>query len=200
MDAVEVAPWSFDTPPTGFSITPSRGKGAQTRVTPDAATCPDCLAEIRGQGRRRGYAFTNCTHCGPRFTILHALPYDRAQTSMAGFAMCPACRAEYENPGDRRFHAQPIACPECGPRLSFEVAGKELPDDPIPLAAEALRAGKIVAIKGLGGFHLACDAMNADAVALLRARKRRPAKPFALMGTPQVIAQHSPLSLSLIHI
>ena len=109
VDAVEVAEWPFETAPVGFSITASRGKGAQTRVTPDAATCPECLAEIRGTGRRRGYAFTNCTHCGPRFTILHALPYDRAQTSMAGFAMCPACRAEYENPGDRRFHAQPIA-------------------------------------------------------------------------------------------
>ena len=194
VDAVEVAPWSFDTPPVGFSITPSRGKGAQTRVTPDAATCPDCLAEIRGQGRRRCYAFTNCTHCGPRFTILHALPYDRAQTSMAGFTMCPACRAEYADPGDRRFHAQPIACPDCGPRLWFEENGNEAAGDAIALAEEALRAGKIVAIKGLGGFHLACDALNADAVSLLRARKRRPAKPFALMGTPEIIAHHSPLS------
>ncbi len=194
VDVVEVATWAFETAPVGFSITASRGKGAQTRVTPDAATCPDCLAEVRGQGRRRGYAFTNCTHCGPRFTILHALPYDRAQTSMAGFAMCPACRAEYEDPGDRRFHAQPIACPNCGPRLWFKENDQEVMGAPITLAAQALRDGKILAIKGLGGFHLACDAMNADAVALLRARKRRPAKPFALMGTSQIIAQHSPLS------
>lgn len=193
VDAVEVAAHDFASPPQGFVIAPSQGKGAQTRVTPDASTCPACLEEIRGQGRRRGYAFTNCTHCGPRFSILRALPYDRSQTSMAGFAMCAACRGEYENPADRRFHAQPIACPDCGPALWFEVAGARVAGAAIGLAAEALRAGQILAIKGLGGFHLACDANNAEAIACLRARKRRPAKPFALMGTEAMIAAQSDL-------
>lgn len=182
VDAVEVAAAVFDDLPEGFEIVASGGAGAETRVTPDAATCPDCLAEIRGEGRRRGYAFTNCTHCGPRFSILQSLPYDRARTTMAPFAMCPACRAEYEDPADRRFHAQPIACPDCGPRLWLEVGGAELPGDAIALAAARLRAGEILAVKGLGGFHLACDATNAEAVDRLRARKHRPAKPFALMA------------------
>ncbi len=194
VDAIEVEPWSFAEPPAEFSIAVSRGSGALTRVTPDAATCPDCLAELRGAGRRRGYAFANCTHCGPRFSILRGLPYDRAQTSMAGFAMCPSCRAEYHNPADRRFHAQPIACPDCGPRLWFESEGTACEGDAIALAAAALREGRIIAIKGLGGFHLACDAMNASAVALLRARKRRPAKSFALMGHEAMIARHCHLS------
>lgn len=199
VDAVEVSPHVFATPPTDFHISASQGQGAQTRVTPDAATCPDCLAEIRGTGRRRGYAFTNCTHCGPRFSILQGLPYDRSQTSMAGFTLCPACRAEYEDPADRRFHAQPIACPDCGPRLWFETAGPagpttEVPGEAILLAAAALKAGKILAIKGIGGFHLACDAANPEALATLRTRKRRPAKPFALMGTEAMVARHSPMS------
>lgn len=197
VDAVEVSPHVFATTPTAFHISASRGQGVQTRVTPDAATCPECLAEIRGQGRRRGYAFTNCTHCGPRFSILRNLPYDRSQTSMAGFTLCPACRAEYEDPADRRFHAQPIACPDCGPRLWFEAAGPdgltEVPGDAISLAVQAFQAGKIIAIKGIGGFHLACDARNATAIATLRARKRRPGKPFALMGTEAMVAAHSPL-------
>jgi hydrogenase maturation protein HypF len=181
VDAVEVA--GFDGAlPEGFEIAASRGTGAETRVTPDAATCPECLAEIRGAGRRQGYAFTNCTHCGPRFTILKALPYDRAQTTMAGFALCPDCRAEYADPADRRFHAQPVACPACGPRLWFEAGGNEGPGDAIAQAVALLRQGGVLAVKGLGGFHLACDAGNAEAVALLRARKRRPAKPFALMA------------------
>ncbi|MBK1636471.1 carbamoyltransferase HypF [Rhodovulum adriaticum] len=182
VDAVEARPYTFDTAPEGFTITPSRGQGAETRVTPDAATCPACLAEIRAPGRRQGYAFTNCTHCGPRFTILQRLPYDRGQTTMAPFTMCPACRAEYENPADRRFHAQPIACPACGPRLWVEVDAAEQPGDPIAGAAQVLASGGIVAIKGLGGFHLACDATNEAAVQTLRTRKRRPAKPFALMA------------------
>ncbi len=193
VDTVEVAAWVFASPPIGFSITASRGSGAQTGVMPDLATCPDCLAEIRGHGRRRGYAFTNCTHCGPRFSILHGLPYDRAKTSMAAFQMCAACRAEYENPADRRFHAQPVACPDCGPRLWYEAEGAVVEGDAIALAARALRAGRIVAIKGLGGFHLACDAMNAGAITLLRARKRRPAKPFALMGQEATIVQNAGL-------
>lgn len=181
VDAVEVSDFA-GTLPEGFEIAESRGRGAATRVTPDAATCPDCAAEIRGTGRRRGYAFTNCTHCGPRFTILRGLPYDRGQTTMAAFPMCADCAAEYADPSDRRFHAQPVACPACGPRLWLEVGGAESPGDPLALAVARLRAGQVVAVKGLGGFHLACDAENADAVARLRARKRRPAKPFALMG------------------
>ncbi|MFC5736704.1 carbamoyltransferase HypF [Sinirhodobacter huangdaonensis] len=182
VDAVEVSAYTFDAPPEGFEITASRGAGAETRVTPDAATCPACLEEIRGHGRRRGYAFTNCTHCGPRFTILKGLPYDRARTTMAPFAMCPDCGAEYRNPADRRFHAQPIACPNCGPRLWYEEGGGEVAGDAIALAVARLKAGGIVAVKGLGGFHLACDATNAGAVAALRARKHRPGKPFALMA------------------
>lgn len=182
VDAVEVADFVFDVPPEGFEIVASQGAGAETRVTPDAATCPACLAEIRGAGRRRGYAFTNCTHCGPRFTILKGLPYDRAKTTMAPFAMCPDCAAEYRDPGDRRFHAQPIACPKCGPQLWYEEGGAEVAGDAIAPAVARLKAGGIVAVKGLGGFHLACDAANAAAVAELRARKHRPSKPFALMA------------------
>ncbi|MBE2278304.1 MAG: carbamoyltransferase HypF [Rhodobacteraceae bacterium] len=179
VDAVEVADFDGDLPAEGFEIAASRGAGAETRVTPDAATCPDCAAEIRGDGRRQGYAFTNCTHCGPRFTILRGLPYDRARTTMAAFPMCRDCAAEYANPADRRFHAQPVACPACGPRLWFEGPGQ---GDPVAAAVALLQAGGVVAVKGLGGFHLACDAANPAAVALLRQRKHRPAKPFALMG------------------
>jgi hydrogenase maturation protein HypF len=144
---------------------------------------------VFSHGRRQGYAFTNCTHCGPRFTILNGLPYDRTKTTMTAFPMCPACRAEYENPADRRFHAQPIACPDCGPRLWYEVGGHEVAGEAIALAAKELRAGKILAIKGLGGFHLACDARNPQAVAALRARKQRPSKPFALMGIEADLAK-----------
>ncbi|WP_437197349.1 carbamoyltransferase HypF [Roseovarius sp. MS2] len=169
--------------PDGFEIAPSRGVGAETRVTPDAATCPDCVAEVFAPGRRQGYAFTNCTHCGPRFTLLQGLPYDRARTTMAAFPMCDACRAEYEDPADRRFHAQPVACPECGPRVWLEPGG----GDAVAGAVAVLRAGGSIAVKGLGGFHLACDAGSGEAVARLRARKRRPGKPFALMGTLAMI-------------
>jgi hydrogenase maturation protein HypF len=193
VDSVEVSGFKGDLP-KGFEIAESRGTGARTRVTPDAATCPDCASEIRGEGRRQRYAFTNCTHCGPRFTILKGLPYDRARTTMAAFPMCPDCRAEYGDPGDRRFHAQPVACPSCGPRLWLEAGGFEVPGDPVLLAVSRLRAGEVLAVKGLGGFHLACDAANAAAVALLRDRKRRPSKPFALMGHEAALTRVAVLS------
>lgn len=179
VDLVKARPCDMPQPlPSSFEIAASGPPGANTRVTPDAATCPACLAETKGEGRRGGYAFTNCTHCGPRFTIVTGLPYDRGRTTMAPFVMCEACSNEYEAPADRRFHAQPIACPTCGPRLWYE--GDE--GDPIDAASAALLAGKVVAIKGLGGFHLAVDATNGAAIDLLRARKRRPTKPLAVMG------------------
>ncbi|MDJ1015212.1 MAG: carbamoyltransferase HypF [Paracoccaceae bacterium] len=194
VDAIESALWDVESG-GAFVISQSGGPGAETRVTPDAATCPDCVSEIFQTGaRREGYAFTNCTHCGPRFTILKGLPYDRAQTSMAPFEMCGDCAAEYADPADRRFHAQPVACPACGPRLWFEVKGEEVEGDPIALAARAIGEGRILAVKGLGGFHLCCYALDAAAVRLLRDRKRRPAKPLAIMASRERIAEFAELT------
>ena len=169
---------------TEFRITASQGGKVTTAITADAATCRACALDMFTPGNRRyRYAFTNCTHCGPRFTITRALPYDRPQTSMAPFIMCPDCQSEYEDPGDRRFHAQPNACPACGPQLRLVTnRGEPVASvDPIADAVRLLREGRILAVKGLGGFHLVCDAENPQAVATLRARKRRDEKPLAVM-------------------
>lgn len=171
---------------TGFEIRESESQGARSAlILPDIATCAECLSEVLDPAaRRHRYPFTNCTHCGPRFTIIEDLPYDRCNTSMKSFAMCPDCRREYEDPADRRFHAQPIACPVCGPSLQlWDRGGMVLSecDDALREAAEAVRRGRIVALKGLGGFHLLADARNPGAVETLRTRKRREEKPFALM-------------------
>lgn len=157
----------------GFRILESpAGDEVRTTVPPDIATCAECLDDIGDpENRRFGYPFTNCTNCGPRFTIINKIPYDRISTTMSFFEMCPDCRREYEDPADRRFHAQPNACPVCGPRLSLDVSE----------AARILREGGILAVKGLGGYHLACDARNDEAVRTLRRRKGRSDKPFALM-------------------
>jgi hydrogenase maturation protein HypF len=169
----------------GFEIRESVEGEKTALVVPDIATCPECRDEIFDPHNRRYlYPFTNCTNCGPRFTIIESLPYDRPRTSMKKFEMCPRCRAEYDNPTNRRFHAQPNACPECGPQLQLvDREGHVLNErhDALRSAAQYLRNGNIVAVKGLGGFHLMCDAASEDAVRMLRRRKNREAKPFALM-------------------
>ncbi|ELO0859719.1 carbamoyltransferase HypF [Citrobacter amalonaticus] len=183
IDSVESEPFRWAQPPAEFSIRQSAGGTMNTQIVPDAATCPECLAEMNTPGERRyRYPFINCTHCGPRFTIIRAMPYDRPFTVMAPFPLCPQCDSEYRDPSDRRFHAQPVACPACGPHLRWLSGGYQAEKEAaLQAAVEMLQTGGIVAVKGIGGFHLACDAGNSDAVARLRARKRRPAKPLAVM-------------------
>ncbi|OAJ59442.1 carbamoyltransferase HypF [Paraburkholderia ginsengiterrae] len=185
IDAIERHELTETADVSDFRIVASVAGHVQTAVTPDAVICAACAAEIADPANRRyRYPFTNCTHCGPRLSIVEAIPYDRANTTMAAFAMCDACRAEYDDPGDRRFHAQPVACPVCGPRVWLESRDGERADadDPCRAASLLLRHGSIVAIKGLGGFQLACDACDETAVARLRRLKRRERKPFALMA------------------
>ncbi|MEI6350649.1 MAG: carbamoyltransferase HypF [Verrucomicrobiota bacterium] len=179
--------WLAPVDAVGFEIRESDSGGAKTAfVLPDIATCPDCLREISDPANRRhGYPFTNCTHCGPRFSIITALPYDRPNTSMHAFTMCEDCRREYADPNDRRFHAQPNACPVCGPQLEWWNPKGELlasREQALAAAAAAIEVGAIVAVKGLGGFHLVVDARNPQAVERLRAAKHREEKPFAVMA------------------
>jgi hydrogenase maturation protein HypF len=173
-----------------FRIVESVSQGHSALIPPDIATCDQCLAELFDPADRRyRYPFINCTQCGPRFTIVRSVPYDRPNTTMAGFPLCAECRREYEDPTDRRFHAEPIACPVCGPKLSM----------PLDDAVAVLDQGGILAVKGLGGYHLACDAANEDVVARLRARKQREAKPFAVMsGQPRLLAHVSEPELELL--
>ncbi|MEE1940195.1 carbamoyltransferase HypF [Streptomyces sp. TRM 70361] len=189
-----VPPLGTARPEAEFTIRPSQCGEGRTRIPPDTATCADCLRELADPAdRRHRHPFITCTHCGPRFTIATALPYDRAATTMAAFPLCPACAREYADPADRRFHAQPVACHDCGPRLRLTPAGSTsgspgTPGGPAAEGAAALAAvrrlladGAVVAVKGLGGYHLACDATNPAAVAALRERKARGTKPLAVM-------------------
>lgn len=192
----EIALTRFD----DFTIQPSKDLATDfIPISPDIAICDQCRDELfNPEDRRYRYPFINCTNCGPRFSIIKDIPYDRPKTTMSAFKMCDECRDEYENPGDRRFHAQPVACPLCGPQVWLEIeTGKTAAtkNSSITLARKLLAEGKILAIKGLGGFHLACDAANPEAVARLRSRKGRPSKPFALMAFDvETISQFTKLS------
>ena len=170
-----------------FRIRESEDEGSFTLVSADVSICEDCFREMLDKNDRRYlYPFINCTNCGPRYTITKSVPYDRPNTTMSVFKMCPDCKREYHNPGDRRFHAQPNACPVCGPQVQLKVKSQKLKinkkENPIKETIRLLKEGKIVAIKGLGGFHIACDATNEDAVRKLRLKKRKSNKPFGLMG------------------
>jgi hydrogenase maturation protein HypF len=191
---IETRPFRAGLKYTDFSILESeRGRDAFAYIPPDVAACPRCLGELDDpKDRRYRYPFINCTDCGPRYSIIESVPYDRERTSMRAFQMCDDCQNEYHNPGDRRFHAEPNACWRCGPSLGWHGKDGEKieTDDPIREAATALKQGKIVAIKGLGGFHLAVDASNEEAVADLRARKGRPSKPLAVMAADLETARH----------
>jgi hydrogenase maturation protein HypF len=203
IDALEREPLREPLVGEAFQILASGAGRIETGVVADAAICADCAAELADPGNRRyRYPFANCTHCGPRLSIVRAIPYDRANTSMAAFPLCPDCRREYQDPADRRFHAQPIACPVCGPRVWLEDREGRLIDpadlgaeDAVAAASLLLAQGRILAIKGIGGFHLACDAGNAVAVAALRQRKGRYRKPFALMARDlEVIRRYAHLN------
>ncbi len=190
IDSIECAPLAGTFNPDDFCIVESAGGTAKTQVTPDAAVCEACAQETLSPFERRyRYPFTNCTHCGPRFSILKSIPYDRSNTTMAPFELCAECAQEYGNPQDRRFHAQPVACHICGPKAWLVHLGEGIVTfdmhsmlDDVDAVCSLLQKGEIVAIRGLGGFHLACDATNEKAVETLRKRKKRDAKPFALMA------------------
>jgi len=180
----------------GFRIVESRAAGAPAvAVSVDVATCDDCLAELHDPGdRRHGYPFINCTNCGPRYTIIESVPYDRSRTTMAPFAMCAACRAEYDDPSDRRFHAEPVCCPDCGPALRLVAGGATAADGAstdrvLADVVRRLRAGEVVAVKGIGGYHLVADARQQLAVSALRTRKHREERPFALMVSDAAAAR-----------
>ena len=196
MARVENVTHDFAMPTTGiqgFSIAASQGGSVHTGIAPDMAICPECLGEMFDPADRRyRHAFINCIHCGPRYTLTARMPYDRVNTSMAKFTQCPMCQQEYDNPGTRRFHAQPNACPVCGPSLQLydELWQPVTTKDPVAATADRLRAGQIIAIKGIGGFHLVCDARNAASVAKLRSGKQRQEKPFAVMVLNRRSASH----------
>ena len=186
MDVTEQTPESF----SDFQIIESKKRSGDIFVSPDIAICPTCKTELYDKNNRRfGHPFINCTACGPRLTILKQMPYDRARTTMSEFAMCPDCAAEYETMGDRRYDAQPVCCPDCGPQVYLVDEPSVQGHDAIRRTRDVIRAGGITAIKGIGGFHLCCDAGNEAAVALLRRRKNRPAKPFAVMARDLEVAK-----------